>query len=97
MATGPQQLQFQAVHDRLPHFQNDLVPGAHQLGRDINPPAAQRGGLAAQGQDVLQAILCEGLVAEIDAIDFFVLGVLDDVAGTGSLVDSDVNATRSSG
>jgi hypothetical protein len=73
------------------------VPGAHYPGRDINPPAAHRGGVAAQGQDVLQGILCEGPVAEIDAIDFFELGVLDDVAGTGSFVDSDVNATRSCG
>jgi hypothetical protein len=32
-------------------------------------------------------------VAEIDAIDFFELGILDDDAGTESLVDSDVNVT----
>ena len=36
-------------------------------------------------------------VAEIDAIDFFELGILDNDAGTEIPVDSDVAVTRSCG
>jgi hypothetical protein len=36
-------------------------------------------------------------VAEIDAIDFFELGILDDDAETESLVDGDVHVTLNFG
>jgi|SRR5580693_6759487 hypothetical protein len=36
-------------------------------------------------------------VAESDTIDFFELGILDDDAGTESLVESDVNVMRNCG
>ena len=43
-------------------FSMTSCPVPHYLGRDINQQAAHRGGVAAQGQDVLQGILFEGLL-----------------------------------
>ena len=83
MATRPQELELQAVHDGLRNFQDDFVARPHHLGRKIDEFAPPRRGLAAQGQDVLPIIFLEGLEQKEAYQQEVIVGLVGGKAGKG--------------